>query len=134
VPSRGTVVLRLMVPGRVLPQGLARDSTREGVECSTEAPRRQYCRVTPWFTDPHALSQEDRWTGPEELGELGYYFGIFDGHGGIFTPEYLARHMHKSLITRYASIDPMQRGVHTNTHAGTRTLAHMHKRTDVHTR
>jgi len=44
--------------------------------------------------------QEDRWTGPEDLGELGQYFGIFDGHGGIFTPEYLARNMHKSLQTR----------------------------------
>jgi serine/threonine protein phosphatase PrpC len=51
-------------------------------------------------THTHTHTHTHRWTGPEDLGELGQYYGIFDGHGGIFTPEYLARHLHKSLHSR----------------------------------
>ena len=52
--------------------------------------------------------QEDRWTGPEDMGDMGQYFGIFDGHGGIFTSEYLARNMHKAILSRKKGLSNFQ--------------------------
>jgi len=44
--------------------------------------------------------QEDRFVQGEDLGDLGMYYGVFDGHGGIYTPEYLAKHLHKNVVSR----------------------------------
>ena len=41
--------------------------------------------------------QEDRWVGPETVGDLGQLFGIFDGHGGICSSEFLACNLHQVL-------------------------------------
>lgn len=62
--------------------------------------------------------QQDRYTCGEDLGDLGTYFGVFDGHGGIFTSEWLAKNLHRSIVSWR---DTMPRSWHPN-EAGARDL------------
>eukprot|EP00039_Didymoeca_costata_P015510 m.265998 g.265998 ORF g.265998 m.265998 type:complete len:578 (+) comp16238_c0_seq31:160-1893(+) len=57
---------------------------------------------------PELKSGSESWTGrketnedrvsDEDLGVLGRYFGLYDGHGGTECADYLVRHLHKNLV------------------------------------
>jgi len=58
-------------------------------------------------------TNEDRYVSEIEFGQIGSFFGVYDGHNGSGCSKYVAKHLHKNVLHAYGKHRNKEDPLHT---------------------